>query len=176
MGCSQTDHSAATVTRPRQGGDEIDAPPGGFRALAGQTIYVPAYSSIFTADRPQSFNLAITLSIRNTDQNHPIIVTSVRYFDHGGKLVHDHLQKPLRIAPMAALEFFVTEKDTRGGISASFLVEWLSENMVTAPLAEAIMVGTAGGQGVSFTSQGRVLSDRTPPIGSGARKPDSRPP
>ena len=40
------------------------------RVVAGQTIYVPAYSSVLTSDRAHSFNLAVTLSIRNTDRTH----------------------------------------------------------------------------------------------------------
>src|SRR5262245_10022886 len=52
------------------------------RAVAGQTVYVPAYSSVYTSDRADRFDLAVTLSIRNTDANHSIVVTSARYYDH----------------------------------------------------------------------------------------------
>ena len=112
------------MTRPRAGGAEIDTPEGGFRAVNGQTIYIPAYSSVFTSDSSHPFNLAVTLSIRNADREHPVVIASVRYFDHDGKLIHDYLKKPLRVGPMAAVEFFVKESDTSGGVSASFLVEW----------------------------------------------------
>ncbi len=158
--CGQNDRGTPAVTRPREGGIEIDSPPGGFQTVAGQTVYVPVYSSIFTSDAPQDFNLAITLSIRNADQEHPIVVTSVRYFDHDGKLIRSYLKKPLRIGPMAAVEYFIGERDTSGGVSASFLVEWLSEEKVTSPVVESVMVGTASTQGVSFTSSGRSLTDR----------------
>jgi hypothetical protein len=163
ISCGDGNHRTPAVTRPREGGAEVDPPEGGFRAVAGQTIYVPAYSSIFTSDEPRDFNLAVTLSVRNTDPAKPIILISAKYFDHDGKLVHDHLKKPLRIGPMAAVELFVKETDTRGGISASFLVEWLAEEPVTSPVVESVMTGTASGQGVSFTSPGRVLSDRSKP-------------
>jgi hypothetical protein len=130
------------------------------RVVAGQTIYVPAYSSVFISDRAHSFNLAVTLSIRNTDRTHPIVVTSASYYDQDGQLVRDYLKKPLRIGPMASTEFFVTESDTSGGVSASFLVEWVAEQSVSAPLVESVMIGTASTQGVSFTCPGRVLADR----------------
>lgn len=159
--CGQGDVGAPAVTRPRAGGAEVDTPAGGFRAVAGQTIYVPVYSSIFTSDDPHHFNLAVTLSIRNADRGHPIVITSVRYFDHDGKLIHDYLKKPLSVGPMAAVELFVRERDTSGGVSASFLVEWLSEARVTSPIIESVMVGTAGTQGVSFTSPGRVIAERS---------------
>jgi hypothetical protein len=153
--------TSVAVIRPREGGVEVEPPKEGFRAVAGQTIFVPAYSSIFILDEPNRFNLAVTLSFRNADRKQPIIITSVRYFDHDGKLLGDYLKKPLRVEPMAAVEFFVREKDTSGGVSASFLVEWLAEQPVTNPSVESVMIGTASTQGVSFTCPGRVLADRS---------------
>src|SRR5262245_42191890 len=85
ISCGDGNHRTPAVTRPRDGGTEVDPPEGGFRAVAGQTIYVPAYSSIFTSDQPHDLNLAVTLSIRNTDPTKPIILISVKYFDHDGK-------------------------------------------------------------------------------------------
>jgi hypothetical protein len=133
------------------------------RVVAGQTIYVPAYSSVFTSDGAHNFNLAVTLSIRNTDRTHPIVVTSASYYNQDGQLVRDYLKKPLRMGPMASTEFFVSESDTSGGVSASFLVEWVAEQSVSAPLVESVMVGTASTQGISFTCLGRVLADRSHP-------------
>ncbi len=129
--------------------------------VAGQTIYVPAYSSVYTSDRAHRFELAVTLSIRNTDQDQPMILNKARYYDQDGQLIRDYLKKPLRIGPMSSTEFFVSESDTKGGVSASFRVEWVAEQSVTAPVVESIMVGTLSGQGISFTCPGRVLTDRS---------------
>jgi hypothetical protein len=129
--------------------------------VAGQTIYVPAYSSVFTSDRAHSFNLAVTLSIRNTDRTHSILVTSTSYYNQDGQRVRDYLKKPLRIGPMASTEFFVSESDTSGGVSASFLVEWVAEQSVSVPLVESVMIGTASNQSVSFTCPGRVVAVRS---------------
>ena len=131
------------------------------KVVAGQTIYVPAYSSIYTSDRAHRFDLAVTLSVRNTDQDHPMILTKARYYDQDGQVIREYLKKPLRIGPMASTEFFVSESDTKGGVSASFLVEWVAEQSITAPVVESVMVGTLSGQGVSFTCPGRVLDDRS---------------
>jgi hypothetical protein len=150
-----------TGSRPRAGLAEA-APLAADRVAAGQTIYVPAYSSVLTADRASRFNLAVTLSVRNTDPAHPIVLNSVRYYDEDGRPVRDELKAPLRVGPMAAAEFFVTEGDTRGGVSASFLVEWVAERRVSPPVVESVMVGTASTQGVSFVCPGRVLADRAP--------------
>jgi Protein of unknown function (DUF3124) len=144
----------------RKGVVEV-APVESGRVVAGQTIYVPAYSSVATSDRAHGFNLAVTLSIRNTDRTHPIVVASAGYYDQDGQLVRDYLKKPLRIGPMASIELFVAEGDTSGGASASFLVEWVAERSASAPLVESVMIGTASTQGVSFTCPGRVLADRS---------------
>jgi Protein of unknown function (DUF3124) len=139
--------------------EEIDAG----RVAAGQTIYVPAYSSVYVTDQARPFDLAITLSIRNTDRSQPIVVTSVKYHDHDGRVAREYVKKPLRIAPLAAMEYFVRESDTSGGSSASFLVEWVAVHAVSAPLVEAVMVGTGGGRGMAFTCAGRVVAERGRP-------------
>lgn len=146
---------------PRTGVAEFEPGPD-FRPTAGQTIYVPAYSHVHTSSDARPFDLAVTLSVRNTDRDRPIVLTAVRYHDQDGKLVRDPLPRPLRIAPLAAMEFFVEERDTSGGSSASFLVEWVAVDPVSPPVVEAVMIGTASTQGISFTCPGRVVSERTP--------------
>ncbi|MGE3819297.1 MAG: DUF3124 domain-containing protein [Isosphaeraceae bacterium] len=136
------------VTRIDPGG----LPEGGSEGV----LYVPVYSHVYTSDVARPFLLAVTLAVRNTDPVSPRFLTSVRYFDSDGRLVRDYVPKPLRIAPMAAAEFFVAQSDTHGGSSASFLVTWRAGSAGSqGPLAEAVMVGTATNQVVSFTSQGR---------------------
>jgi hypothetical protein len=125
-----------------------------------QTIYVPAYSAVATANNSRLYQLAITLGIRNTDRDHPITETSVGYNNQEGKRIRDFLGTPLRIRPLASMELFVREGDTTGGTAASFLVDWGAEQAVSDPVVEAIMVGTVGSQGISFTCPGRVIADR----------------
>jgi hypothetical protein len=165
-GCSQDRHASP----PRQLAPETGAARAGvaqfplgaeFRAVAGQTIYVPVYSHVYTSNDARPFDLAVTLSARNTDRDRPIVVTSVRYHDRDGRLVRDYLKVPLRIAPLASMDFFVQESDATGGFSASFLLEWVAEHRVTAPVVEAVMIGTASTQGISFTCPGRVVAERT---------------
>jgi hypothetical protein len=131
-----------------------------FRVAAGQTIYVPAYSHIGIGDNARPFNLAVTVSIRNTDQAHPIVISSVSYHDSDGRIVREFLKRPLRVSPMATQDFFITESDTSGGSSSSFLVKWVAEQSVSDPVVEAVMIGTAGTQGISFTCPGRIILDR----------------
>lgn len=129
--------------------------------VAGQTVYVPVYSHVYSSNEPRPFPLAATLSVRNTDPDHTIVVASVRYYDSDGHQVRDYLARPVELAPMASTEFFVSERDVTGGFGANFLVEWVAPEPVSDPLVEAVMIGTARTQGISFVGQGRVVRDRS---------------
>lgn len=131
------------------------------QVVSGETIYVPAYSHVYSMSRDRQFDLSVTLSIRNTDLEFPIIVSSVRYYDNNGKLVKEYLDKPRRLAPMASADFFVAQMDRSGGLGANFIVQWAANQKVHEPVVEAIMIGIFGNQSVSLISPGRVLS-RTP--------------
>jgi hypothetical protein len=51
-----------------------------------KTVYVPVYSEVFVAGGGK-LNLAITLSIRNTDFKYPLVVNNVNYYNTAGKLI-----------------------------------------------------------------------------------------
>lgn len=130
--------------------------------IVGQTIYVPIYSHIYIRDKGRVINLTATLSIRNTDGQNPISITSARYYDTNGALVKEYVNEPLRLTPMASTDFVVAEDDTSGGVGANFIVEWGAGVEVTEPVVEAIMISAASQQGISFVSAGRVIKDRAP--------------
>jgi hypothetical protein len=155
--------SDGTEIAPRlKGTIEVES-TGEVKLVAGQTVYVPVYPKIPIGEKAQPLELAVTLCVRNTDRSRPITVNAVRYYDRTGKPLREFVQKPLRIDPMAANEFFIRERDTRGGTAASFLVDWTAEQGVTEPVIEAVMIGTAGNLGVSFTATGRVVGERAAP-------------
>lgn len=127
--------------------------------VAGQTVYVPIYSHIYHHNSPdRGINLSATLSIRNTDGKHPIILNAVRYYDTQGQLLKQYLEQPVELNPMATTAFFVESDNLAGGAGANFIVEWAADTLVTEPVIEAVMISTASGQGISFVSPGRVLS------------------
>ena len=128
----------------------------------GQKIYVPAYSHIYYQNQKRRYPLAVTLSIRNTDEQHPLKVTSTRYVGTEGQVLKEYVETPILLGPLASTEFFVDEQDRSGGLGANFLVEWVAEQPVYGPVVEAVMIGTAGTQAISFVSTGRVLCHRTP--------------
>ena len=123
-----------------------------------QAVYVPAYSHVYHQDgRP--LLLTVTLSVRNTDRDHEIALTSVRYYDSRGIEVSSHLDKPLRLKPLATAEFLIGRDDTSGGSSASFIVEWAADQTATQPIIETVMIDTERQQGISFERRGEVLAN-----------------
>lgn len=130
-----------------------------YRLSKGQTVYVPVYSNVFTGPRKLPYQLAATLSIRNTDPSASLRLTAIDYFDTGGKLVRRHIEKPFILGPLASTYIHIGEKDTTGGFGANFVVRWQADRLVNVPIIECVMIGTTSGQGISFVSQGQEIKE-----------------
>ena len=126
---------------------------------SGQTVYVPIYSHIYSGVKGRPFDLAATLSIRNTNTKNPITLVSVKYYDSDGKLVEDYLKKPKQLKAMVSTRYIITEDNKAGGSGANFIVVWKSDQNLNPPIIEAVMIGTHSGQGISFTSRGQVIKE-----------------
>lgn len=129
------------------------------RLSKGQTVYVPAYSNVFSGPRRLPFQLATTLSIRNTDLSASFRVSSIDYYDTDGKLVRRFLQRPLVIGPLASSYVHIEEKDVTGGFGANFIVRWQADALIDAPIIECVMIGATSGQGISFVSPGQEIRE-----------------
>ncbi len=125
----------------------------------GQTIYVPAYSHIYSGNSERPFLLAVTLSIRNIDPKHQIKINIVDYYETQGKRLRIYIDKPILLNPLEALRYVKPESCKRGGSGANFIVEWESDKFVNSPIIESIMIGTKTQQGISFTSRGQVINE-----------------
>ena len=125
----------------------------------GQVLYVPVYTQVLYGERKLKLNLALMLSVRNTDPARSITIEAVEYHGSNGKLVRSFLEKPQRLGPLATTEFHVGERDQSGGTSASFIVRWKSDAPAAPALVEAVMISTAGTQGISFKTQARVIDE-----------------
>ncbi len=123
----------------------------------GQTIYVPAYSHIYSGDRQDPFLLTITLSIRNIDPKHPINITVVDYYETQGELIKQYVDAPKMLSPLESIRYVVPQRDKSGGSGANFIVKWNSKAWVNPPIMESVMIGTQFQQGISFTSRGRII-------------------
>jgi hypothetical protein len=124
---------------------------------SGQTIYVPAYSHIYSGNNERPFLLTVTLSIRNIDPEHQIDITKVDYYETQGIILKKFINKPISLKPLESSRYIIPERDKSGGSGANFIVEWKSDKLVNPPIVESIMIGTQTQQGISFTSRGRVI-------------------
>ncbi len=122
-----------------------------------QTVYVPIYSQVYERTERWIVNLTVTLSIRNTDLRHPVTITAVCRYNTAGQLVERYLEEPVRLASLASTHFVVEERDTRGGVGASFIVKWRSDKRVNQPVVEAVMISRVSQQGLSFVTHGRII-------------------
>jgi hypothetical protein len=82
----------------------------------GGTVYVPVYSSLYLGlNRKQMAELSATVSVRNVNASHPIVIEWVRYYDSAGKLIRDYLDQPSALPPLGSVEFVVQRYDTATG-------------------------------------------------------------
>ena len=129
------------------------------RLSSGQTVYVPAYQSIAVSKKPRRLALTTTLSIRNTDPERQITIVSVKYFAANGYLIKNLLENPETMEPLAVMSFVPEEpKEKREEAETSFIVIWKAAGKeVSWPIIQAVMIGAAGQQGISFVCDGQVI-------------------
>lgn len=145
---------ASQAVVPDSAGTLGEAPGRGGPGAVGQVLYVPAYSHIYSQDGRREVDLAVTLSLRNTDPERAITIGPIRYHDSAGRLVRTYEGGTL--APLATRATVVEESDRTGGVGAGFLVQWRAEAPVSPPVVEAVMISTASAQGISFVSRAQV--------------------
>jgi hypothetical protein len=153
------ERDAELIQQLRLAGDTPGAMPSALprEIVRGQTVYVPLYSHVFTGEGNRRMLLSGTLSIRNTDSKRTLTIAAVDYYDTEGKLVRGYLEEPLKLNPLGSTQFFVRGSDVSGGSGANFLVEWVADEPVYAPVIEAVMVGREGTGITSFVRPGQVI-------------------
>lgn len=164
-GCGGADDGSRVSSS--DGAEDVAAEAEGDTGAAAEapavsrTVYVPDYAHIYHGSGRNRYALTTTLSVRNTDPDRSITVTSVRYYNTVGELARRFLAQPRRLDPLGTLDFVVAEHDISGGSGANFIVEWSADEPVSEPVIESVMISTRSGQGLSFTSRG-VPIVRTP--------------
>lgn len=124
----------------------------------GETVYVPVYSSVYFKDSTSLYNLTATLNIRNIDREGELYLQDIDYYNSKGKLVKKFLNKTLRVKPLETFDLVIAESDISGGTGASFIVKWVSKSNIQSPIVEAVMISTRQGVGLSFITNGKVIS------------------
>lgn len=130
------------------------------RMLHGQSVYVPIYSSIYNRYENNLLHLTAILSIRNISPESEIVISEISYHDTNGKLIKNYIDGPFNLGKLASKEFVIPENDLSGGTGANFLVKWMSDTFVAAPIIEAVMIGEHGTKGFSFTSRGKEIESQ----------------
>ena len=129
------------------------------RLSKGQTVYVSAYSNVYSGPRKNPFQLATMLSIRNVDMSARLKVTSIDYYDNDGRMIRRYQTTPLVLGPLASHHIYLEESDTKGGFGANFIVRWRSDATINTPIIESVMIGATSGQGISFVSPGQEIKE-----------------
>ncbi len=126
--------------------------------ISGQTVYVPIYSEVPYGDRTGMLLVRASVVVRNVDPKRSLTIESVAYHDSEGKQIAEYAETPVRLAPLASRSFDVKETDTAGGPTPSMIVRWQAEQDVNPPLIEGRMISTFENLGLSFRTEGRVLT------------------
>jgi len=135
---------------------------GGVKLIKGQTLYVPCYTSFMSGSHAGShaFEAKPTIFIHNTDQNNPINIVRMDFYNTNGKLVEKYLQQPQKLNANSATRINVKELLTgEEGSGAHFIIQWQAPNKVVEPLVQTWFVGAVGTRGYSYTSPARVIQE-----------------
>lgn len=120
----------------------------------GQTLFLPLVSHVYLGAKNKPYDLTKTFSFRNRDRKHAVTLVSVEYRDGSGSSLGDVLKNPRTINPLASLQMPVgsPKPDNSKEGSPCLIVVWKSDQSVTPPLVQCIMIGATGQQGISFST------------------------
>jgi hypothetical protein len=121
--------------------------------------YLPIYSHIYHLHEHKTFDLTITVSIRNISKTDSIYILKADYYNTSGENIRKYLKNPIYLKPMETVEIIIEEQDNSGGSGANFLFDWAMKNDKNPPLFEAVMISTSGQQGLSFITRGLQVFD-----------------
>lgn len=120
--------------------------------------YLSIYSQIYNLSEHKKYNLTVMVSLRNTSEKDTIYLDKANYFDTHGKLIKEHLKKPIYMLPMETLDIVIEEADVSGGTGSNFIFDWKTPIGCSEPIFEAVMSSTVGSQGLSFTTQAKRIN------------------
>lgn len=122
--------------------------------LLNGTTYLPVYSQIYQLHRHKTYDLTVTVSIRNVSVTDTLYILAADYHDASGEQIRHYISDPVFIRPLETVEIVIDEFDRAGGTGGNIIFDWAMNNDRNEPLFEAVMISTTGQQGLSFTSRG----------------------
>ncbi|CAH8286368.1 uncharacterized protein DUF3124 [Mariniflexile fucanivorans] len=127
-------------------------------SLVHGKTYLSVYSQIYSETEHRIHSLTATVSLRNININDTIFINKAIYYDTHGKAIRTYFDNPIYIAPMETVEIIIDESDKEGGTGANFLFDWSVKPNLNEPFFESVMISTSGQQGISFTTQGKIIN------------------
>jgi hypothetical protein len=121
--------------------------------IQGKT-YLPVYSHIYHIHEHKTFDLTITISIRNVSMTDTVYILKADYFNTIGINVKRYLKTPIFLGPLETGEIVIEEYDKKGGSGANFIFDWAMVNDKNPPLFEAVMISPYEQHGLAFTTRG----------------------
>ncbi|MDF9798177.1 hypothetical protein OKW21_003440 [Catalinimonas alkaloidigena] len=158
--CSSSEQNADVKPKTQLHGQRyqyVDVNVGGMPYQ--EKIYVPIYSEIYHSSGDRRFLLTATLSIRNISMVDTLYVSTVDYYDSEGTKYRTYLDRSIRLAPLASVEFVIEDEEDKGGVGANFIVDWGAKSDLK-PVIQAVMIGTSSQQGISFTTDGVLMEKK----------------
>lgn len=139
--------------------DSYELKNNNIKQIKGQILYMPIYSNIPHYIDTTNFDMSAFVTFHNTDFTNKVRIQKVQYFDTKGRMVHDFLEgKVQELAPLETKDFYVPYRD-KSGIGANFLIEWVSDSLVTEPLVESVTISLKNHYSVAVLSQGKVIKE-----------------
>jgi uncharacterized protein YcfL len=123
-------------------------------SLIYESSYLSIYSEIYERNIHKTFDLTVTVSMRNLSSIDSIFITRADYYHTSGLLTRTYFDFPILLKPMETIEIVVDRDDKEGGTGGNFIFEWATRNSSVEPIFEAIMISTDNQQGVSFVTLG----------------------
>ena len=130
-----------------------------FDSLPVGKTYLSVYSHIYHIHEHRTYDLTVTVSIRNVSVTDSVYILSAEYFNTKGEKIRDYFKAPIYLTPMETVEIVINEADKEGGSGANFIFDWAVKNIKNPPLFEAVMISTYGQQGLSFSTRGVRVYD-----------------
>ena len=121
--------------------------------IQGKT-YLSVYSHIYHIHEHKTFDLTITISIRNVSMTDSVYILKADYYNTVGINVRQYLKYPIILKPLETVEIIIEDRDMEGGSGANFIFDWAIENDKNPPLFESVMISPYEQQGLAFTTRG----------------------
>lgn len=123
-------------------------------SLSKGSTYLSVYSEIYIYSEQRTYDLTVTVSMKNIYKQDTLYIEKAEYYNTEGKLIRSYLKNPIKLLPMETVEIVIDQNDKQGGSGGNFVFDWAVEKPLLEPHFEAVMISTYGQQGLSFTSQG----------------------